>query len=444
MEQYISDGAKYVLDKLNRYGYEAFIVGGCVRDILMSKAPHDYDITTIAKPDEVLKVFSNDKVFETGIKHGTVTIVKNHENIEVTTYRIDGEYLDNRHPSNVSFSTDVKNDLSRRDFTINSICMDSGGRIYDYFGGKEDISNKVIKAIGEPKKRFEEDALRILRAVRFSSTLGFKIEPETKKAMIECSHLLKNISKERIASEIDKFLLGKYVKESLLSNYDIIGEIIPEIKLMHGFDQNNIHHIYDLLSHTAIVIEEIEPVRYLRLSALFHDVGKISTCKLGEDNQCHFYSHASVSYEIARNYFNEYKYDNQTKDLALKLIKAHDTPIEENRVIIKRRLNKYGKDLFFDLIRLQRADNKAQNPDFDRTSHFDNVEKIANEIIAKEECFSLKSLAIDGKDLISLGMTEGHDIGETLDHLLKLVLNEKIENTKEALIKEVERMRNKQ
>ena len=333
---------------LYRAGYEAYVVGGCVRDAIMQNEINDFDITTSATPDEMKVVFKDERTFDTGIKHGTITLYYNRENVEITTYRVDGEYDDNRHPKSVEFTKRLENDLKRRDFTMNAIVYNDKEGFIDMFSGIEDIKNKVIRAIGDPKKRFEEDALRILRAIRFSSVLGFTIEESTKRAMIECKSLLHNVSGERIAVEINKFLLGKNVKNAILENYEILGEIIPEIYKMQGFDQQTRWHIYDVLTHTAGAVENIPPVVHLRLAAFLHDTGKVHTFTVDEKGAGHFYGHNEKSAEIAHSYLTKYKYDNFTKDRVTRLVKVHDTPIEEDRIVIKRRLNRMGNECFLD------------------------------------------------------------------------------------------------
>ena len=432
----ISKGAFLVLDRLHSQGYEAYIVGGSVRDMYLNHGAHDFDITTNATPDITKYVFRDFTVVETGIKHGTVTVVVNGENIEITTYRQEGAYTDSRHPDSVEFTSSLSLDLSRRDFTVNALAYDGCDTVVDLFGGKEDIENGIIRAIGNPYERFKEDALRILRGVRFASVLGFEIEKHTKQAMLDLKHLLHKISKERIAEEINKLLCGAYVKKTLLDMWEIIGEIIPEISLMRGFDQKNRHHIYDILTHTAVCVEKIEPIPYLRLAALLHDTGKVSSFSIDENGEGHFYGHPHKSEEIARRYLEEYKYDNFTRDRVLLLVRVHDTVIEEDKIYVKKRLNRMGEKAFFELLSLQRADNAAQSHLYDRAKHFDVVEKIANDILAEGACLSLKDLAVNGNDLINDGFTRGKILGNILEYLLKSVIEEKLENNKESLLKE--------
>lgn len=429
----ISQGAKIALELLHKAGYEAYLVGGCVRDLIMKIPAHDYDITTNATPEEMKKVFFGYTTIETGIKHGTITFLYNKEPIEITTYRIEGEYKDNRHPETVEFTTKLENDLSRRDFTMNALVYNENEGIIDLFGGQKDIASKTIRAIGVAENRFKEDALRILRAMRFSSQLGFEIEEETKKAMVKCAPLLHNISAERISQELNKLLVGKNVKNVILDCYEILGELLPEIKKMHGFDQCNKYHIYNVLEHTAISVESIDPVAHLRLAMLLHDTGKVYTFTRDENGTGHFYGHNKVSSEIARDFLNKYKYDNFTKERVVQLVKIHDTPIEMDRIFIKKRLNRLGKDAFFDLLKVKRADNLAQNPKYFWLDKLNEMENIAREIVEENE-FTLSSLKIDGNDLITLGI-KGKKIGEVLNLLLNEVIEEKIPNEREALLK---------
>ncbi len=435
----ISKSATKAIGMLNSAGYEAYIVGGCVRDMVMGKGAHDYDITTSALPSETKAVFQNERVIETGLKHGTVTVILDGEPLEITTYRIDGDYLDNRHPQSVSFTRKLENDLSRRDFTMNALVYNEKEGVLDYFGGKRDIENKIIRAIGEPVKRFTEDALRILRAIRFSSTLGFEIEENTRKAMISCKHLLHNISPERISEEINKFVLGKNVKQAILQNYEILGEICHEFLKMKGFDQHNKWHIYDVLEHTAVAVENTPPVLHLRLAMLFHDTGKVHTFSIDENGVGHFYGHGEKSAEIVKDYLNRYKYDNRTKDEVYNLVRLHDMPTEADEVLIKKRLNRIGKERFLDLIKIQRADNLAQNPAFTRMEHFNTLEKISKEII-NQSCFDLSSLKVNGSDMVSLGFV-GKEIGEALKTLLDEVIENKLPNEKEALLERAEQLK---
>ncbi len=431
---FLSDGAAYIINRLTENGFGAYAVGGCVRDILMGIEANDYDITTSATTDEIKRVFKEERIIGTGIKHGTVTVLVGSVPFEVTTYRLETTYSDNRHPDKVIFTRKLSDDLSRRDFTVNSIAYNETQGFVDLFGGKDDIENKIIRCVGNPRKRFEEDSLRILRGMRFASTLGFEIEGETKKAMLDCRALIKNISRERIFTELSKMLCGKSIRNVLTEFAPVLGEIIPEINAMNGFEQHNFHHIYDVLTHTAVVVASTPPVLHLRLAALFHDSAKPFCFSLDEEGIGHFYGHASKSVETAEKRLTELRCDNKTKENVVRLIKAHDTPIEESERIIKRRLNSMGEELFFDLITLKRADTAGLAPEFsERNAHFDRLEKIAREILKKEDCFSLKHLAVNGRDMLELGL-KGKEIGQMLDRLLEAVIDGKVENEREMLI----------
>ena len=434
----ISKNAEKAIEMLNSNGYEAYAVGGCVRDLIMGKEANDFDITTSAFPEETKKVFEKERTIETGIKHGTLTVLINGEPLEITTYRIDGEYLDNRRPESVSFTRNLENDLSRRDFTMNALVYNPAHGVLDYFGGIDDIKNGIIRAIGDPEKRFREDALRILRAIRFSSTLGFKIEESTKRAMVNCKHLLHNISGERIAVEINKFVLGKNVKSAILENCEILGELVPEFAKMQGFDQRNKWHIYDILEHTAVAVENTPLDLSLRLSMLFHDTGKVHTFFTDEKGVGHFYGHGEKSAEIARNYLNKYKYDNYTKGRVIWLVENHDVPTEERELIVKRRLSKMGKERFLELLKIQRADNLAQNPDLVDIEHFARLEKMVDSL--SEQCVSLSSLDVNGNDLVNIGF-EGKSIGKTLNTLLEEVIENKLPNEKSALLERAHKLK---
>ncbi len=431
----LSKEAKKAINCLHKAGYEAYAVGGCVRDMIMERGCQDTDITTSALPEEVKEVFSDLRTVDTGIKHGTVTVIIDSTPLEITTYRIEKGYSDGRHPDEVVFTRSLKDDLKRRDFTVNSIAYSPEKGFIDPFGGKEDIERKIIRCVGNPTERFTEDSLRILRGLRFSSVLGFKIEKNTAEAMRECKELLKAVSNERIFSELSKLLCGKNVREILVNYSDILEVILPEIKGMKNFDQHNFHHIYDILTHTAVVTESISPVTHLRFAALLHDCGKTDCFSLDENGIGHFYSHPSVSAEKAEKALLRLRSDTKTRENVVKLVRVHDTPIEESERIIKKRLRSMGEELFFDLINLQRADTKGLAPEFhSREEHFDTLEKMARQIIESEECFSLKDLKINGNDLIKEGF-RGKEIGTALSSALEAVIDGNLKNEKDELIR---------
>lgn len=425
---------EFILNTLNNKGYEAYIVGGCVRDSILKKSPKDWDITTKAKPEEVIKLF--DKVILTGLKHGTVTVVVNKEGYEVTTYRTDGEYEDKRHPKEVKFVSSLKEDLARRDFTINAMAYNKQDGLVDYFNGLEDLEKKIIKTVGEPKERFNEDALRMLRAVRFSSQLDFYIDENLLEAVRELKDNINNISKERIREEFNKILINNPRKIDVLKECGILEIIIPYMRKVYDFQQNNPYHIYDLYNHTLKAAEVIQQSLHLRLTMLLHDLGKIKTKTTDENGVSHYYSHSKESVEISKNILKELKYDNDTINKVLTLIQYHDSTLK-SKLSVKRLLNKIGEEAFRDLIKVQKADILAQNPIYakERLLNLLSVESKLDLILEQNECFTLKDLNINGKDLIELGFNKGKEIGEILKYLLDKVIDNPDLNNKENLIK---------
>ena len=435
---------EFALNKLNTAGFEAYVVGGSVRDILRGVAPDDYDITTSATPAQTMEVFKGEKIIETGLKHGTVTLLKADMPLEITTYRIDGDYIDNRRPDTVIFTPNLTEDLARRDFTVNACAYSKKGGLVDVFGGREDLNRKIIRCVGEPDRRFNEDALRIMRAIRFASSLGFKIEENTKKSIFKNKNLLKNISCERIAVELVKLLMGKNAKEIILEFYEVLEVILPEIGGMKGFDQKNSWHIYDILTHTAVAVENAPLSPALKLSALLHDCGKVECFSVDEGGVGHFYGHPEASYEKAKTALKRLKFDNDTISTVLTLIKYHDAPLSPEKPEVKKVLNLLSPDIFFMLLDLKRADNLAQNPKMTNgiLSTIENLEKTAKEILKNGECFRIKDLAVNGNDLISVGVPAGKELGKALEFLLTAVITEQVENNKEELLRYFEQKTN--
>lgn len=426
-----------LIKRLQESGYEAYLVGGCVRDMLMGTEPHDFDITTSARPDEMLGVFSGYRVIPTGLKHGTLTVLAEGEPYEITTFRADGEYSDHRHPESVSFSRELRDDLSRRDFTVNAMAYSESTGLIDLFGGENDIKNGIIRAVGDPKKRFDEDALRILRALRFASEKGFLIEENTKKAILEGILLLSYVSAERVLSELKRLLLGKGVLDVLCEFSAVMGAIVPPLAPCIDFDQRNYHHIYDVYTHIAHSVAACPPDVTVRLAALLHDVGKPPTFSV-KDGVGHFYGHAEKSVELARQVLNSLKSDNETKDTVLTLIKYHDLVIEPTEKAVRRMLGKIGREKMDMLLALKSADNLAQAPEYHgRLKQYDEIRRIMAEILEKDDCFSLKKLAVKGEDIMSLGVPAGKDVGRILNALLALVIDGELENEKNALLERV-------
>lgn len=420
---------------LEEAGFEAYLVGGCVRDHLLGKKPTDIDITTNATPDQMFLVFRDYNIIGTGLKHGTVTVVMEGVPIEITTYRTDGVYTDNRRPDQVRFTGDLREDLSRRDFTINAMAYDPRKKkLIDPFGGEEDLKNRQIHCVGEAQLRFEEDGLRILRALRFASVLDFEIGAETKSAILEKKELLKNISVERILIELKKLLMGNNAGRVLLDYVNVIGVVIPELLPMRGFAQNNPAHVYDVLEHTAAVVNNAPQKEDIRLAALFHDIGKPKSYSEDEKGVGHFYGHERESAHIAEDVLRRLKSDRLTKTRVHKLVMFHGLDIQENRRHVKRWLRKLGPALLSDIMLLKRADNLAQNLSVvNNQERLKKIQGLIKEITESEDCFSLADLALNGKDLVELGITEGPEIGKTLNWLLGKVIEGNVPNNKEAL-----------
>ena len=432
----IPDYVNKIITALEENGFEAYIVGGCVRDTLLMLTPHDFDVTTNALPEQMKQCFTSFKVVETGIKHGTLTVFVDSEPVEVTTYRIDGEYTDHRRPEEVTFTTSLKEDLARRDFTINALAYSEKTGIVDFFGGQDDLTNQVIRCVGEPKKRFSEDALRIMRALRFSATLGFGIESETSKQLLALKTTLKKIAVERISVELEKMIMGNNCYSVLMEYPTVLAEIIPEIAPCVGFEQHNKYHKYNVWEHIVMAVATSKKDRIIRLAMLLHDIEKPNCFKL-ENGQGHFYKHEKKSADKANEILHRLRYDNDTITRVCLLIENHYfTPVNEEKAI-KKLLSKIGNEAFFQLLDVQRADANAKN-DFclDRLPILWEIEKNAKGIISRGDCLSLKDLAVNGNDLMELGY-EGKKIGETLKSLLVMVIDGKVANERDALLKEL-------
>lgn len=424
------------IDILVSNGHQCYLVGGCVRDTVMGKEPSDYDLTTSALPEQIKQCFKAHHCITAGEKHGTVAPVINGSCIEITTFRIDGEYNDSRHPNKVEFSLDIKDDLARRDFTVNAIACTPNGSITDPFCGIDDIKNRIIRCVGDPYKRFKEDALRILRAIRFASVLDFEIEEQTANAIHALKDNLKNIAKERIFTEFLKLICGKNVKKILADYYDVIAVFIPELLPAVGFEQNNIHHCYDVFTHTLVSMESIEPDPILRLSMFFHDLGKPASYSEDERGG-HFHGHYKISAEIAQSVLTRLRASNELAERVVLLVYRHDALIPETDRSIKRLVAKVGEENTRLLFKINRADAMAQAKFQikERLERTDLLEARLNEIMSAGECIQKKSMNINGNDLIALGIPRGKRIGEVLDILFNEVVEEKLENSKDLLIK---------
>ena len=429
------ESVRWAIGKLNAAGYEAWAVGGCVRDSALGKQPHDWDMTTSALPEETMAVFEGCPVIETGLRHGTVTVLVDSEPLEITTYRVDGSYSDSRRPDSVSFTRSLEADLARRDFTINAMAAHPEKGIVDCFGGLEDLKNGVIRCVGEPERRFTEDALRILRALRFSSVLGFPIEPQTANALLRVRENLRHVAMERIFSELKRMLCGRDAGRILREFPQVLWVFLPELQPMVGFEQHNPHHLYDVWEHTIRSVEAAPADEALRLTLLLHDAGKPACFTLGEDGTGHFYGHPAKSRELADAVLRRLRSDNDTRERVLTLIEQHDAVVPATPSAVRRWLGKLGEKGFFDLLSVKRADNRAQNQAlFSCEGELDALSALAERILAEDECFTLKSLAVGGRDLMELGIQPGPAMGKLLGRLLEMVVEGKCPNEREALM----------
>lgn len=432
----IPEKVNELLIKLNRNGFEAFIVGGCVRDSILGKTPHDWDICTNAKPDEIKECLTKYHTIDTGIKHGTVSVEIDKEIFEITTYRIDGEYSDNRHPKNVDFTTNIIDDLARRDFTINAIAYNDEKGIVDPYHGCEDLKLRTIRCVGEPEKRFREDALRIIRALRFASVYSFRIDSSTAQAILDNRKLLNNVSAERIACELNRLVCGDGAEKILNDFRSVFAVFMPEIAQTFDFEQHTKHHNRDVWRHTTHAVSSIEAEPILRITMLFHDLGKPNACKRDADGTCHFKGHPKYSAIYANDILHRLKYPNYFIDTCLTLIIYHDVRFNGTKKQIKHVMNKIGEQNMALLFKVQRADILAQSEyhQKEKLEAIDLAENKFKEIISEKSCFTLKQLAVNGNDLIDIGITEGKMIGSTLKLLLSFVIDEKVENTRGALL----------
>lgn len=433
----LPNDAKRLIDLLISGGYQAYAVGGCVRDALMGRTGGDIDITSSATPEqlEALLCANNIRYVETGLKHGTITAVINHIPYEITTFRSDGEYKDNRRPENVKYITELSGDLARRDFTVNAIAYNDIDGIVDLYGGRADIENRIIRAVGNPDKRFQEDALRIMRALRFSSVLGFKMEENTKRALFDNKDLLLNIAGERIYTELMKLLTGDSAEDVLLKYREVIAVIIPELKVCFDFPQNSKWHIYDVYTHTVKSVAAAPEKDYLRLALLLHDIAKPYCRTTDENGQDHFKGHPAKGVEIAHNILKRFKVSNDVYNKVITLIEIHDLHITEKPSNIKGWLRRLGEELIFDFIDVKIADMQTHNLNLAQCE-LDALKRIkqqTKDIIESGEPYKISDLKINGNDLKQLGYS-GHEIAQELEKLIKIVSGNANCNTKEKLM----------
>ena len=423
------------INLLQSAGFEAYAVGGCVRDSLLGKTPNDWDITTSAKPEDMKSVFADFHCIDTGIKHGTVTVVIDGEPLEITTFRLDGEYEDNRHPKSVTFTSNLGADLGRRDFTVNAMAYSKMTGTVDLFSGQNDLKNRIIRCVGDPDRRFNEDALRILRALRFASALDFEIEEKTAQSLLKNRALLGNISEERIAKELLKLVCGKGAKRTLTDFAPVLFEILPELQPMYKNSHDNPHHCYDIYEHTLISVESIDPEPTLRFAMLLHDCGKPAVKKFDENGVAHFYGHQRISAEISAQILARLKVSNKFRDEILFLVSNHDRwELYENTEKMPRYLSKFGLDGVLKLLKVMRADVLAQSPEYRyRLDQIADAEETAKNLAAQKPCLSLRELQINGRTLMDIGIPQGRKLGAVLAQLLDEVIDGVTKNTQEAL-----------
>ena len=431
----IPEQVNYILSRLNEAGYEAFVVGGCVRDALLDREPHDWDITTSALPSQVKEIFG--RTIDTGLKHGTVTVMKGGEGYEVTTYRVDGVYEDGRHPKEVTFTPNLREDLQRRDFTINAMAYGVKEGLVDLFGGRQDLENGVIRAVGDPMQRFSEDALRIMRAVRFSAQLGYEIEKETLSAASVLAPNLRKISSERIREELEKTLMSD--RPDLLTTAwkaGITKEFLPEFDLCMETPQNNPHHCYTVGEHTLKGVSLIRKDKVLRLTMLLHDAGKPACRTTDEKGIDHFYGHQAKSREMANVILRRLKYDNDTIRKVTVLVGYHDLAVRLTEPAVRKAVVKVGEDLFPLFLEVKQADLLAQST-YQRQEKQENLDKLGElyaGIIERGDCLNLKNLAVKGSDILACGVQPGRQVGEILSRMLDEVLDVPAHNDREYLL----------
>lgn len=431
----LPDTVQFLIDTLNHSGFECFAVGGCVRDLLCGNDPGDFDLTTNAFPEEIKSCFSTYKVLETGLRHGTVTVLIEQTPYEITTYRTESSYSDHRHPDQVHFTQSLQEDLKRRDFTINSMAYHPTQGLVDLFDGAADLKKRRLRAVGDADKRFQEDALRILRGLRFASTLQLEIDSATANAMQNNRALLASVSAERIWTELGKLLTGSDVARILIEYSHILVQIIPELLPMIGFSQNHPFHHLDVYEHTAASVSAAKPIPVLRLAMLLHDSGKPHCCTEDTQGIRHFYGHAAISAEIAQGLLRHLKADRWTTETVVLLIRHHGDVIEDNDQQVKRCLNRYGEVRFRLLLAVQRADTMAQAIAIqeERLMRLSALEARLERILTEQDCFSLRQLAVNGNDVMKLGIA-GRQIGNALQFALQSVIEERVVNDREALL----------
>ena len=435
MQLQLPDSVSWLLARLNAAGYAAYVVGGCVRDALLSRQPKDWDVCTSALPEEMQRVFHGCHVVETGLKHGTLTVVLEHVPYEITTFRVDGAYTDHRHPDGVIFVTDVRADLARRDFTVNAMAYHPAEGLVDAFDGREDLARGIIRCVGDPTERFTEDALRILRALRFAAVYGFKVDAATAAAAHALRGTLSLVAAERVRVELAKLLCGGACGSVLRADRDILAQIMPELAPMFDFDQHTPHHRYDVWEHTVRAVESAPPTEVMRLTMLLHDAGKPASFTMDASGEGHAYGHAAVSRRLAEQALTRLKVDRATFDRVLTLVEHHDIALSCEKKLLRRRLNQFGEEIVRQLIAVQRADQLAKDtvPEAEIIAWADQLSTALDAVLSEAPCFTLRDLAVNGRDMLSLGVS-GKQVGVLLQTLLESVMDERLPNDRAALL----------
>ncbi len=430
----LPQNALFCIRRLQAAGFPCYAVGGCVRDALLGLTPHDFDLCTAAHPAQIKDIFADFPQIHAGEKHGTIGIIfPQSEVYEITTFRTEGGYADSRHPDWVNFVPNIEQDLARRDFTVNAMAYAPDVGFIDPFGGQADLKNRTLRAVGDAKTRFSEDALRILRGVRFSATYGLIPEGKTKAAMIQLAPLMENLARERVFDELCK-LLPLVTAQDLLHYVPVLIAVIPELAPMVGFQQHNPYHAYDVFTHTAQVVESCPPVLSLRWAALLHDAGKPSCFTLDENGRGHFYGHAQTSARMADDILHRLRAPTALREQVVALVDKHMTPLTPDRHVLRRRLGRYGEETVRQLLALQQADFGSKGTEYARqTAVFQEIDHLLTDILAEADCLTVKDLAVNGHDLIALGLS-GPEIGRCLADLLTQVQEDALLNEKAALL----------
>lgn len=428
-----------LLSKLHTAGFEAYAVGGCVRDLLRGAEPQDWDVCTSALPQEIKTCFAGVPVIETGLKHGTVTLRLEKQSFEITTYRADGPYSDGRHPDAVRFVPSLTEDLARRDFTINAMAMDLSGAVIDPFGGAADLRNRVIRCVGDGERRFREDGLRLMRCLRFSACLGFAVEEATAQALRRSLPMLDRVAAERIRAELCKLLMGQDRVAVLRGYPEVFCRFWPELEPLVTLEQRTPWHRYGGWEHTLHALAAAPEDLTVRLAVLLHDVGKPACKTTDEAGVDHFYGHAAAGAALADQMLRNLKFDNDTRKHVVKLVERHDAPILETEQSVRRWLGRLGPETFFRLLEVKRCDaigqENAETPN--RLRALETLRALARTVIAQGQCFSLRDLAVNGRDVIAAGIPPGPRVGDVLADLLERVVNGQLPNRRETLLKEI-------